>query len=62
MPELGITTVEGKTGYGEDTETEDKMLRVMERLIRTTHRYREATWELMPFAELPEALVPIWII
>jgi len=32
MLELGITTVEGKTGYGEDTETEDKMLRVMERL------------------------------
>ncbi|NLV99530.1 MAG: imidazolonepropionase [Clostridiaceae bacterium] len=32
MVELGITTVEGKTGYGENTETEDKMLRVMERL------------------------------
>lgn len=32
MLDLGITTVEGKTGYGEDTETEDKMLRVMERL------------------------------
>lgn len=32
MLNLGITTVEGKTGYGEDTETEDKMLRVMERL------------------------------
>ncbi|HPX93586.1 MAG TPA: imidazolonepropionase [Bacillota bacterium] len=34
MLELGITTVEGKTGYGEDTETEDKMLRVLERLDR----------------------------
>ena len=34
MLDLGITTVEGKTGYGEDTETEDKMLRVMERLDR----------------------------
>ena len=32
MVGLGITTVEGKTGYGEDSETEDKMLRVMERL------------------------------
>lgn len=32
MLDLGITTVEGKTGYGEDTETEDKLLRVMERL------------------------------
>ena len=32
MLNLGITTVEGKTGYGEGTETEDKMLRVMERL------------------------------
>ncbi|MCK9176121.1 MAG: imidazolonepropionase [Clostridiales bacterium] len=32
MLDLGITTVEGKTGYGEDTKTEDKMLRVMERL------------------------------
>lgn len=32
MLRLGITTVEGKTGYGEDTETENKMLRVMERL------------------------------
>lgn len=32
MAGLGITTVEGKTGYGEDTATEDKMLRVMERL------------------------------
>lgn len=32
MLDLGITTVEGKTGYGEDTDTEDKMLRVMERL------------------------------
>ena len=32
MLDLGITTVEGKTGYGEDTETEDKMLRVMEAL------------------------------
>jgi len=34
MLELGITTVEGKTGYGEDTETENKMLTVMERLDR----------------------------
>ena len=34
MLQLGITTVEGKTGYGEDTKTEDKMLRVMERLDR----------------------------
>ncbi|HHX19572.1 MAG TPA: imidazolonepropionase [Clostridiaceae bacterium] len=34
MLDLGITTVEGKTGYGEDTETEDKMLTVMERLDR----------------------------
>jgi imidazolonepropionase len=34
MLDLGITTVEGKTGYGEDTQTEDKMLRVMERLDR----------------------------
>ncbi|HNZ62933.1 MAG TPA: imidazolonepropionase [Bacillota bacterium] len=34
MLDLGITTVEGKTGYGEDTKTEDKMLRVMERLNR----------------------------
>lgn len=34
MLDLGITTVEGKTGYGEDTETEDKMLQVMERLDR----------------------------
>lgn len=34
MRKLGITTVEGKTGYGEDTQTEDKMLRVMERLNR----------------------------
>ncbi|MGI6508779.1 MAG: imidazolonepropionase [Saccharofermentanales bacterium] len=34
MLNLGITTVEGKTGYGEDTETEDKMLTVMERLDR----------------------------
>lgn len=34
MAALGITTVEGKTGYGEDTATEDKMLRVMERLDR----------------------------
>ena len=32
MVGLGITTVEGKTGYGEDSKTEDKMLRVMERL------------------------------
>lgn len=32
MLDLGITTVEGKTGYGEDTKTEDKMLRAMERL------------------------------
>lgn len=34
MLDLGITTVEGKTGYGDDTETEDKMLTVMERLDR----------------------------
>ena len=34
MLDLGITTVEGKTGYGEDTATEDKMLRVMEQLDR----------------------------
>ena len=34
MLDLGITTVEGKTGYGENTETEDKMLTVMERLDR----------------------------
>ena len=34
MLDLGITTVEGKTGYGEDNETEDKMLRVMERLAK----------------------------
>ncbi len=34
MLDLGITTVEGKTGYGEDTRTEDKLLRVMERLNR----------------------------
>jgi len=34
MLDLGITTVEGKTGYGEDTETENKMLTVMERLDR----------------------------
>ena len=34
MLDLGITTVEGKTGYGEDTATEDKMLRVMEKLDR----------------------------
>lgn len=33
MTQLGITTVEGKTGYGEDTASEDKMLRVMERLV-----------------------------
>ncbi len=32
MLDLGITTVEGKTGYGEFTLVEDKMLRVMERL------------------------------
>jgi len=32
MLDLGITTVESKTGYGEDSETEDKLLRVMERL------------------------------
>ncbi len=34
MLKLGVTTVEGKTGYGADTATEDKMLRVMERLDR----------------------------
>ncbi len=34
MLDLGVTTVEGKTGYGENTETEDKILTVMERLDR----------------------------
>lgn len=32
MLDLGVTTVEGKTGYGENTLVEDKILRVMERL------------------------------
>lgn len=35
MMKLGITTVEGKSGYGLDRETELKQLRVMRRLQRT---------------------------
>ncbi len=35
MMHLGITTVEGKSGYGLDRETELKQLRVMERLSET---------------------------
>lgn len=32
MAEMGVTTVEAKTGYGLSTESEDKMLRAIERL------------------------------
>lgn len=35
MSEMGVTTVEAKSGYGLDTETEEKMLRAIRRLAAT---------------------------
>ena len=53
MLEFGVTTVEGKSGYGLDKETELKQLRAMKELNRT-HAVDVVSTFLGPHSVLPE--------
>lgn len=53
MAEFGVTTVEGKSGYGMDCETELKQLRVMKELDRR-HPLDVVSTFLGPHSVLPE--------
>lgn len=53
MLEFGVTTVEGKSGYGMDHDTELKQLRAMKRL-NTIHPLDIVTTFLGPHSVLPE--------
>ncbi|MBQ7006535.1 MAG: amidohydrolase family protein, partial [Oscillospiraceae bacterium] len=53
MLEFGVTTVEGKSGYGMDCDTEIKQLRAMKELDRT-HPVDVVTTFLGPHSVLPQ--------
>lgn len=53
MHDMGVTTVEAKTGYGLDTETELKMLDVIEELNSDPDRQVEIVLTFMPAHAVP---------